>query len=84
MFRIGGDEFVALTNSEEKEYTDKIVSEILSHNGEPFEFKEKRIPLTLYVTSYKIEEETLRYSELFSTMQRKLDCIKYETRSLSE
>ena len=79
VFRIGGDEFVALTNSEEKEYTDKIVSEILSHNGETFEFKEKRIPLTLYVTSYKIEEEPLRYSELFSTMQRKLDCVKCET-----
>ena len=72
VFRIGGDEFVALTN----DYTDKIVNEILSHNGEPFNYQEKEIPLTLYVTSYKIEEKTLRYSELFTTMQRKLDCIK--------
>ena len=76
VFRIGGDEFVALTNSENKDYTDKIVNEILSHNGEPFNYQEKEIPLTLYVTSYKIEEKTLRYSELFTTMQRKLDCIK--------
>ena len=76
VFRIGGDEFVALTNSENKDYTDKIVNEILSHNGEPFKYQEKEIPLSLYVTSYKIEEKTIRYSELFATMQRKLDCIK--------
>ena len=59
VFRIGGDEFVALTNSENKDYTDKIVNEILSHNGKPFIYQEKEIPLTLYVTSYKIEEMRL-------------------------
>lgn len=76
VFRIGGDEFVALTNSENKEYVDEIVKEISSHNGEPFKYGEMEIPLSLHVTSYKIEERVLKYSELFSAMQRKLDGVK--------
>ena len=76
VFRIGGDEFVALTNSENKEYADEIVKEISSHNGEPFKYGEMEIPLSLHVTSYKIEERVLKYSELFSSMQRKLDGVK--------
>lgn len=76
VFRIGGDEFVALTNSEDKEYAEKIVNEILSHNGEAFKYGEKDIPLTLYATSYKIESKAIRYAELFSKMQDQLDSIK--------
>lgn len=76
VFRIGGDEFVALTDSENKEYTEKIVNEILSHNGETFQYQKTEIPLALYVVSYKIEERTIKYSELFATMQRKLDDVK--------
>lgn len=76
VFRIGGDEFVALTNSDNKEYADKIVTEILSHNGETFRYKEKDIPLSLYATSYKMESKTLRYAQLFSAMQSQLDSIK--------
>ena len=76
VFRIGGDEFVALTNSEDKEYADKIVSEILSHNGETFRYGEMDIPLALHVTSYKIESQKIRYAELFAKLQSQLDCAK--------
>lgn len=76
VFRIGGDEFVALTNSDNQEYAEKIVTEILSHNGETFRYKEKDIPLSLYATSYKMESKTLRYAQLFSAMQSQLDSIK--------
>lgn len=76
VFRIGGDEFVALTNSDSKEYAEQIVTEILSHNGETFRYKEKDIPLSLHVTSYKIVSKTIRYAELFSAMQSQLDSIK--------
>lgn len=76
VFRIGGDEFVSLTNSEDKEYAEKIVNEILSHNGETFKYGETDIPLALHVTSYKIESKILRYAELFSKMQDQLDSIK--------
>lgn len=76
VFRIRGDEFVALTNSAEEGYAQKIVEEVLSHNGESFTFENKQIPLSLYAVSYKIETKPLKYAELFSTMQRNLDIVK--------
>lgn len=76
VFRVGGDEFVALTDSEDREYAEKIVSEILSHNGETFRYGEMDIPLTLHATSYKIEAKTIRYAELFSEMQYQIDRAK--------
>lgn len=76
VFRIGGDEFVALTSSEDSEYANEIAKKILSHNGEAFNWNGKDIPLKLYVTTYKIEAESLRYAELFSTMQQKLQDVK--------
>lgn len=76
VFRIGGDEFVLLSSSMEKEYADKIVSEILSHNSECFEFKGSSIPLNLFATSYRLEFETLRYAELYTKMQNEIDSAK--------
>jgi AraC family transcriptional regulator len=76
VFRIGGDEFVSLTNSEDKQYAEKIVSEILSHNGESIQYEETDIPLTLYATSYKVDCDNLKYADLFSQMQSKLDSVK--------
>lgn len=76
VFRIGGDEFVAITNSECKEYADKIVEEILSHNGEPILYQGQKIPLHLYAVNYKIETKNIRYAQLFSTMQKELDNVK--------
>ncbi len=76
VFRIGGDEFVALTNSDSKEYADRIVAELLSHNGETFRYQDKEIPLSLYATSYRMETKTLRYAQLFSAMQSQLNSIK--------
>jgi len=69
VFRIGGDEFVALTDSEDIDYAEKIVKEILSHNGETFTWENQEIPLNLYATCYKYEKRNLRYAELFSNLQ---------------
>ncbi len=76
VFRIGGDEFVALTNSEDREYAEKMVNEILSHNGETFRYGEMEIPLMLHAISYRIEAKTIRYAELFSKMQCQIDSVK--------
>jgi AraC family transcriptional regulator len=76
VFRIGSDEFVSLTNSEDEEYAEKIVHEILSRNGEPIKYEGKDLPLSVYVTSYKVDCDNLKYADLFSQMQRKLDGIK--------
>lgn len=76
VFRIGGDEFVALTNSCDKEYAENMVKEVLSHNGETFKYGELDIPLSLYATCYKLEKSNIRYSELFVKMQQQLDVAK--------
>lgn len=76
VFRIGGDEFVSLTNSEDKEYADKIVEKIISQNGETFDFNGQKIPLSLYATSFCFDQKVLRYSEMFVAMQEQLDSYK--------
>ena len=48
VFRIGGDEFVLLTDSKDMEYVKKIVSAIESKNGDTFAYEGKDIPLSLY------------------------------------
>ncbi len=76
VFRIGGDEFVAITSSDDETLAKGIVDEILSRNGETFTFKGREIPLNLYATGYRIENKTLKYSELFSTMQNEINKAK--------
>ena len=76
VFRIGGDEFVAVTSSENPEYAEAIVDKVLSRNGESFTYNGIEIPLDLYATYYKIGAKKLRYSELFSEMQVRLNEAK--------
>lgn len=76
VFRVGGDEFVLISNSTDEEYAKGIVNEVLSHNGENIVYDGQNIPLSLYATSYKLDFENLRYAELFATIQNKLDCVK--------
>lgn len=76
VFRIGGDEFVLISSSDNREYAQKLVNEILSHNGEPFKYQDQEIPLMLHVTSYKLEFETLRYAQLYAAMQNHIDELK--------
>lgn len=76
VFRIGGDEFVAVTCSEDVKYAKDIVEEILSHNGEEFECDGRQIPLSVYTVIYKLEDKVLRYSELFTALQNEIDLVK--------
>lgn len=69
VFRIGGDEFVILTDSQDEAYANKICEEIKSHNGENITWEGHDIPLSLYVKALKLDIYNLRYSELFSTLQ---------------
>lgn len=66
VFRIGGDEFVMLTNSEDENYAAGICKTVLSHNGETFDFEDKKIPLALYGSIVKLGDKARRYDELFS------------------
>lgn len=78
IFRVGGDEFVAVTGSKDQDYAEKIVKEVLSHNGESFVCGDREIPLNLYATYYKLETRNIRYADLFVKMQEKIECVKRE------
>ncbi len=65
VFRIGGDEFALLTNSREPAYAQELKEKILAMNEQSIQFEGKNIPLSLYAKTVKIEDKTVRYSEMF-------------------
>lgn len=69
IFRIGGDEFVMLTNSMDQTYAEKKAAQILSHNGECIDFEGREIPLSLYAGIVKLGKKTMRYNEMFTELQ---------------
>lgn len=74
VFRVGGDEFVILTDSPDEANAAKIRDEILSHNGESIEWEGRKIPLSMFVSCMQYSEiSPLRYSELFTKIQTELN-----------
>ncbi len=65
VFRIGGDEFCILTNSTNESYAAEVAEKIKAMNGKIFEFEDKNIPLTLYVSYAKLGG-CERYDEVFA------------------
>lgn len=76
VFRIGGDEFVAVTDSEDISYAESIAKKVLSHNGETFECNGQSIPLSLYATTYRHGKKALRYAELYSSIHETINDSK--------
>ena len=68
VFRIGGDEFVILTNNENAEYGENICDRIRKYNGQTFSYEDKKIPLNLYVGAVKFQGENLRYRDLYEQL----------------
>ena len=68
VFRIGGDEFVILTDSpDENEALDKM-NKILERNGECINFEGQDIPLSLYGCIVRLGRKTEHYNELFTAL----------------
>ena len=73
VFRIGGDEFVILTDSTDEAYAKKLCGEIVSHNDECISWDGNEIPLTLYVKAVRYEGgSALRYSDFFPMLHSEL------------
>lgn len=68
VFRIGGDEFVMLTNREDKEYADTIAQRIKAYNGQPIIFEGQEIPLNLHIGVVKFNGSALRYRDLYDQL----------------
>jgi len=65
VFRIGGDEFCILTDSEEREYADGLAEKIRGRNGETFACEDRKVVLELHVTVARPAQEHINYGELF-------------------
>lgn len=73
VFRIGGDEFVILTDSTDEAYAKKLCGEIVSHNDECVSWDGNEIPLTLYVKAVRYEGgSALRYSDFFTMLHSEI------------
>ena len=68
VFRIGGDEFVMLTDQENKEYAEKISEKLKAYNGQCFYYEGEAIPLDLHIGVIQFEGEGLRYRDLFEQL----------------
>ena len=65
VFRIGGDEFVLLTNSEDEAYAEEVKERILAENGKTFLYAGQEIPLSLYAVSARLDGKRVKYNEVF-------------------
>lgn len=72
VFRIGGDEFVLLTNSTEETYAKDLQEKICSHNGEPITYNGRKIPLELYAGVVKMKGEHIQYNDLFCNLHKEI------------
>lgn len=66
VFRIGGDEFVILTNTTDAAEAEKIAERISVKNGESFCFEGQEIPLTLHLAVTTVSAK--RYSDLYTSL----------------
>ncbi|MGN0165513.1 MAG: helix-turn-helix domain-containing protein [Lachnospiraceae bacterium] len=76
VFRIGGDEFVMLTNSKDCAYAEQICDRIKSYNTQPFIFENIEIPLTLHVSCCKYESKNINYDDLYQQLKTSIDHSK--------
>ncbi len=76
VFRIGGDEFVILTNQKDVTYASKLAECIGAHNGETFSYEEREIPLSLHIAVVKFEGDMIRYKDLFQQLHSTINGSK--------
>ncbi len=76
VFRIGGDEFVMLTDSIDEAYANEICEKIRACNGETFDYDGQAIPLNLHVANAVYNGRNMKYSELFGQLQKAINCSK--------
>jgi len=76
VFRIGADEFVMLTGSEDSTYAESICNRIREYNGQCFKYEDKEIPLNLHIVATKFEGSQLKYNELYEHLHNAINKCK--------
>lgn len=68
LLRIGGDEFVLMTGTEDLAPVQGIADRIRAQNGRPILFDNTPIPVSMRIGMTRIPQKHLRYSELFAAL----------------
>ena len=76
LLRIGGDEFLLATGSDDPAVADRVIGKVLGRNGEAVSWESKAIPLSLYAVKFLPKDRTVRYGELFSEIAQALEEVK--------
>ncbi len=76
IFRIGGDEFVLLTEREDSAYAEALAERIRTNNGKPIVFEGKEIPLSLHIAVTKYSSGNVRYKDLFEQLHNAIQEVK--------
>lgn len=72
VFRIGGDEFAAVTGLTEKAAVEEAADKVIRQNGNPISCEGKDIPVAVRAGAMKLSEickGNIRYNELFDSLQ---------------
>lgn len=72
VFRIGGDEFVMLTASEDIAYAEDICEKIRAYNGQPIVYEGQEIPLNLHIGTAKFDGAQIRYKDLYTQLHNRI------------
>ncbi len=70
--RMGGDEFVMITESTDRELVSKIAKEVLSHNGETTPYNGGEVAVSLWCGALILDEK-LKYSKLCKDFDEVMD-----------
>ncbi len=79
--RIGGDEFALITGSDDLNYVESIMNEVLSHNGECILWNDHSIPLNLRVGMIKASGHNLKYNDFFTDMHEAINKTRMKENS---
>ncbi|MCM1063154.1 MAG: helix-turn-helix domain-containing protein [Eubacterium sp.] len=76
VFRIGGDEFVILTNTADLAEAEAVAEKVRAKNGEAFDYEGRGIPLSLHIAVTTVSVKPLRYSDLFTSLHMAINGSK--------
>ena len=71
-FRVGGDEFVVLTNSGDDAYAKELAERIKAHNGQTVPFDMEEFPLSLKVSVVEIPSDDAGCDDFLNMMNASL------------
>lgn len=76
IFRIGGDEFTLLTNSEDAAYAEAVAERIRAYDGQPIVYEGREIPLRLHIAVTKLSSDPARDRDLFEELYQAICDVK--------